>query len=379
MIPRPFADRRGVALPLALFSLMIAAVMITAVFYVGRLEQRMGNNSLAATQAFEAAEAGLTRVMNNWRVGSYNAMAVGAVMTLPDSAVGSHSVFSATIRRLNSSLFLVQVEGKYLINGLPITRRQLARVARLSPVRIRADGTITALTPLEIGGSAKVSGQDTVPAPWDPVCPAPSAFQPAVGDSSGVLITSGGCAGEACLTGNPKHQTYPGNVTTATFTSFGAGGWSGLVASSDKSVGSGSVSPLPSVGVGSPPPCDTGDPLNWGDPFDPSGPCGQYFPLVYAPGDLNLAGGRGQGILLVEGNLTLSGAAQYYGLIIVQGTINTSGGSIIGGILIRNPTSLPALIAGTTNITWSECVVDRVRSGFAQPVPLQDRSWVQLY
>ena len=39
---------------------------------------------------------------------------------------------------------------------------------------------------------------------------------------------------------------------------------------------------------------------NWGDPATPTGVCFGYFPIIYAPGNLRISGGYGQGILLVE-------------------------------------------------------------------------------
>ena len=45
--------------------------------------------------------------------------------------------------------------------------------------------------------------------------------------------------------------------------------------------------------------CNKFDPLNWGDPENPTAPCGDYFPTVYARGGLRIqAGGVGQGVLL---------------------------------------------------------------------------------
>jgi len=47
----PRLDQRGMALPLALFALVIIAALLAGVFYMGRLEQRTGDNFMARAQA----------------------------------------------------------------------------------------------------------------------------------------------------------------------------------------------------------------------------------------------------------------------------------------------------------------------------------------
>jgi hypothetical protein len=181
-----------------------------------------------------------------------------------------------------------------------------------------------------------------------------------------------------CLTGTPKIQTDPG-VTNATFTQFGDETFSSLAAAAEKTV-SGTLGSLgPTVDPGPPVSCRIGDLENWGEPWDPTGPCGEYFPIVYAPGDVELAGGRGQGILLVEGNLHLSGGVEFYGFIIVRGTVTTTGGQVIGALMVNNEPVLPTQISGTTQLSFSRCAMNRAVSGASQPGALSERSWVQLY
>ena len=58
---------------------------------------------------------------------------------------------------------------------------------------------------------------------------------------------------------------------------------------------------------------------NWGDPLNKLSPCFNYFPIIYHQGDLSISGnGYGQGILLVEGNLTVQGRIDFYGPVIVH-------------------------------------------------------------
>jgi len=70
------SNERGIALPLVLFVLVILGVIITGTFYVARLEQKTGDNSVAATQAASVAEAGVDSVLANWNTSTYNGLAV---------------------------------------------------------------------------------------------------------------------------------------------------------------------------------------------------------------------------------------------------------------------------------------------------------------
>jgi Tfp pilus assembly protein PilX len=158
---------------LALFAMVISTLLITAVFYIARYEQRMGNSRIAATQAREAAEAGLSAVLANWNTTSYNAMVPGAMVTLPATVVGGGASYSGSIRRLTPTTFLVQAEGAYKIGGQTVTRRQLARIVRLNQPSIDMHAAVTTRVGITVSGSAQISGTDTVPATWGAACPPP--------------------------------------------------------------------------------------------------------------------------------------------------------------------------------------------------------------
>ena len=383
-LPRPSAlgalpNRRGVALPLALFVLVIAATMITAVFYVARLEQRMGNNSLATARAFEAAEGGVAATLANWDHLTYNGLANDSTLTLPTTDIGGSAVYTTSIRRLSSTLFLIRAEGEFLTGGRVVTRRQVARLVRTDPAGINPQAAITSRVGLTVSGSPPpptVSGRDTIPGGWGAVCPAPGPMAPGIRDSTGVVTTSGACSGASCISGTPPIQTDPA-VTSAVFTNFGSEDFATLSANADKTA-SGSPIPAASTVAGPPVRCQYSDPNNWGDPLNPSGVCGGYFPIIYAPGDVTLAGGWGQGILLVQGNLTLSGG-EFYGVAIVQGNVTASGSHIIGGLMINNVAAGPTVVTGNAAVTFSRCAVNRATRASSLVKALSERSWAQLY
>ena len=105
---------------------------------------------------------------------------------------------------------------------------------------------------------------------------------------------------------------------------------------------------------------------NWGEPMlADADPCFNYFPIIYHYGNLKLQGGRGQGILLVEGDLTATGGMVFYGPVFVTGTLSTTGNSgqgakFFGGVIAGN-VALDDLtkLAGGALVSYSSCAVKR--------------------
>lgn len=373
-------DRRGIALALALFAMVISTLLITAVFYIARAEQRMGNNRIATMQAREAAEAGLSAVLANWSVPTYNSMAVGAVFTIPQTSMGGAASYSGSLRRIAPTTFLVEIEGVYRVGGQIVTRRELGRLIRLDMPDINMNAAVTTLVGISVSGSSQISGHDTIPSGWGGSCSAPRPDQPGIRDSSGNVSTSGACSGASCITGSPRVLTDPA-VNTNTFDQFGTLDFEDLAAMADKVVSGTVTSIQPSTNLGPPVSCDRSAPLNWGDPINPLGVCGSYFPIVHAPGNLRLSGGWGQGILLVEGDLELSGGVEFYGPVIVLGRVSSTGtgGHVYGGLMARNADFGISLISGNSVVNFSSCAIERALRGSAKTKPLRERSWAQVY
>jgi hypothetical protein len=101
--------------------------------------------------------------------------------------------------------------------------------------------------------------------------------------------------------------------------------------------------------------CDNSAPGNWGDPLDRASPCAQYFPLIYAPGDLTISG-AGQGVLVVTGNLSLQAGAQFYGPILAAGSLTAARSSaIVGAVRVGGRSGESKLLDAT--ITYSACTL----------------------
>ena len=133
MSPPP--NCRGVALPLALFVLVAAGALVSGTFFLGRLEQESGRNTLFATQAREAAEAAVTETVAALDAATLEGMAIGAPPVVLDPLVLTAGVSaSRRIQRLTALLYLVRAEGmRQAPGGIVLATYPLGAVLQLVP------------------------------------------------------------------------------------------------------------------------------------------------------------------------------------------------------------------------------------------------------
>lgn len=370
------------ALPLALFALIIIGVLITAVFTIARLEQRQGNGSVATLQAFEAAETGLATLLANWNTAAYNALQVDSTLTLATVTLGGGARHSTSIRKINQTTFLARAEGQLRDpNGRIRTRREVLQVLRLLTPQIPINAAITTRVGITITGSSQVSGVDSIPNGWGGSCPPAGATLPGVRDSSGNVTTSGACSGASCITGSPRIQTDP-TISSSSFTQFGSVTFSSLAASATKVLSGNVYNGIAPVTTGSPAVCNQSVLTNWGAPRSATThACFNYFPIIYHPGDVKLNGGSGQGILLVGGDLELAGGFEFFGPVIVMGRVRSTGtgGHVYGGLMANDADLDVTLLSGNSVVNYSACAVNRALQAVATGRPLGGRSWAAVY
>jgi Tfp pilus assembly protein PilX len=374
------SDERGIALAVAIFALVVIGALVAGTFFAGRLEQQAGSNTFYAAQAAEAAEAGL-----NDAVATQNATALLALD--PDDAatdlgsinVGAHATASRTIRRLSDNLFLVSSFGARTdAAGGQLAGRMLGQLIRLVQADIEVSAGLTALGDVTITGGAEVSGIDGVPDTW-----VGKTDCPPLEDVTGVRYNEGTLTakGNGAIAGQPDSILDPTLNTADMKKDFDK-----LKALATLTVTANNpAATVPAYTATVPPRCDTSIETNWGEPALSTDPCFNYFPIIYHYGNLALQGGRGQGILLVEGDLTATGGMVFYGPVFVTGTLSTSGNKsqgakFYGGVVAGN-VSLDDLtkLAGGALVTYSSCAIKRALDNTATPTSLAERSWVQLY
>lgn len=124
---------RGMALPLALFALVLIAALVAAGFASAHLEQRIGRNTVYAVQAAGAAEAGAAAVVGGWEGYGLGLLAPGDSAVLPTVPLPGLAAYSPTVTRLNRELFLVRVAGvRGDADGGPLARREVGLLVRVA-------------------------------------------------------------------------------------------------------------------------------------------------------------------------------------------------------------------------------------------------------
>jgi len=365
-------NSRGVALPMAIFALVVIGVLVGASFFIGRQEQSVGRNTVRLQQAFTAAEGGMQLQVANWDPMVYNALAVGDSASFGGVLAGS-GWYRGTVRRLNNLLFLVRSEG---FSGDSTSRQQTGMLLRLRPVELNITAALKTQGEVKVGGSSLTSGYDSLPAGWVG-CPALLPALPGIQMPDSSLLSTSGCGGLNCVQGDPKIDEDP-TINDSTLTTFGDATFDDWEAFATKRITGGTRKIEPSLTGTN---CNTADPNNWGRPLAPLLPCGGYFPIVWVDGNLTINGVQGQGVLLVNGNLDVQGGFEFYGPVLVKGTLSTqgTGGHFNGGVVAANVDLEQNTVLGNAVINFSSCALAKALQNSAPAAPLRSRSWANLY
>ena len=383
-VRRP-SDERGIALAVAVFALVVIGALVAGTFFAGRLEQQTGRNTVEAVQAAEAAEAGLNEAIGGATATQLLGLAIDPdtadATSLGTYAAGGYATATRSVNRLTDNLFLVRSLGvRTNASGGRIAARSVGQLIRLVEAELEVKAGLTALGDVTITGGAEVSGLDSLPESWRNKglsCP-PEEDVTGVRYNNGELKTSG----NGTYGGDPPSEVDPTLNASDMREEFDAlKKLATLVVASDNPAAT-----EPAYTATVPQRCNIAIETNWGEPTPAAltDPCFNYFPIIYHYGNLRLQGGRGQGILLVEGDLTATGGMVFYGPVFVTGTLSTSGNSgqgakFFGGVIAGN-VALDDLtkLAGGALVTYSSCAVKRALQGSATPTALAERSWVQL-
>lgn len=386
-------SRPGFALFMALGALVIIGVLVAGSSFIAVQETRLGQNSIVQTKAFTVAEYGLNKIQADWdktpNLQMANGVSFDTSYTLLDQG-------TAKVRytRLNNETFWIVSEGRTtvgtaLVGGSRTAVKRVGAVLRLRIPTIEAKGAITAGGNVSIRGNAGVNGRDSIPADWG--CTNTQNNLPGVVVPPGSTVET---QGAGTVVGNPATGTDAQAGLASTYFGFGEENWNSLIQQASVIIeGDAPVStPYPRLDAGGY--CDKAHKANWGEPmragtYEASMQgalqplCNNYFPIIYAPNGLKLNGnGRGQGILLIQGNLEINGSFDWYGVIVVTNDIIRGNGSakVMGAVMARNETVADAsVISGTTSYNYSACGVERALRGSAQVVQAKERAWTELY
>jgi hypothetical protein len=308
------------------------------------------------------------------------------------------------VTRLNENTFWLVSEGGAAMGSAQVkaVQRTSARV-RIAYPSVNTRGALTTAGRVDVNGSAKIYGNDMSTSSDNKIQASFNSLNKwgqcsSIGTASiaGISMPPDTSLKEKAnaIVGTPSVERSTAAAADSTYIKYGDENWLSLASNADVTfTGAQMFAPEPQ---GTATTCTvdqstTAGQRNFGEPWR-SGEksayiagCTNYFPIVYIDGDAHFNGGRGQGVLMINGDLTMNGGFQWYGLILVKQTIKSNGTADVFGAVMSQAAKLDAkddnstVINGDQNIWYSKCAVESALRGSAILIPVHQRSWAQFF
>lgn len=372
------SGRRGAALLVVLGALALLGAAAAAGLGAVLHAQRAGSRASATAAAFAAAEGARAGAMSGWQARVPPDLAVAAGVEW-DAGSWNGAATSVAVTRIAPLVF--RMEGRAVAPGPPgerPARRATAALRVVEPASLTVAAALTAGAPITAGpgaaGSVRLDGRDTLLAGWN-CAAADSASVPALATGAPVTLPAASLVGGAVADAGASLASryllsWPPPDTLRWVRSL---------------VFAGDLTAPPAEprldGAGG---CRTGtaEPTNWGDPGRPS-VCAGWLPTVHVRGSLDGPVGRGQGVLLVDGDLILRGGFDYRGVIVVGGVLRAGGAGnhVVGAMLARGDAAGggPSHELDALDLRYSSCVVRTALAAAGVLRPAPTRGWAEWW
>lgn len=391
-------NERGMALAIAIVALVVVGALIAGAFFSGTQEQRVAENARRLQASFGVTEQGVYDIIRVWRDSTrvYNVL-----YPYPGTAgagSGQHAIpsvtnstktgsYSGTLYKFNDMVYLVDITGQDTMSLAGRIRgggasQRLGLLARIRPLQINAQASLTSGGNNIVAGNATINGNDQIPPGWQgcgPLGPPKAGIR--MEDSASVSPS-----GHPIIAGTPPVLKDP-TLTDSSFSVYGDVTYNQLIQQATITLAaqnfSNQIAPVTVGGT-----CNTAVLTNWGSPTTPNGPCGGYFPIIHITGSTSTINGQeGQGMLLVDGSLAVQGGFQFFGITIIKGSLKTAGSGpnpahFWGTVMAQDTVSLVDTtnnISGGASLFYSKCAIARVLNATGIGAMMRSRGWVQLF
>jgi cytoskeletal protein CcmA (bactofilin family) len=363
----------------ALGAIVLIGVIMAGVLFSVTQDSRISDNSLRQSRATSTAELGLNRISVDWNLADNQRLKTGDTLRKAFTASGG-GIVNVMVTRLPGPFFWAVAEG---MSGTTrssfVARRRYGVLLRLDMPQMNFLGAVTTQGTTTINGNVTVNGNDAAPPGWTSCTPGANVPGAAISPTTSATVN-----GSVTVNGNPPVSTTPAAADTNTYFNYGSTSYWSLASSATLTYPGGTqltgVLPITAGSV-----CVASlIPANWGEPTHSVIPtaCETYFPVIHVLGDLKVTTGRGQGILLVDGDMTVAGNFSFTGAIVVRGGLKMSGtGNKIVGAVMSASVSVDDNVAlsGNTSILYSSCALLAALSATAYPKPARQRGWVDVF
>jgi Tfp pilus assembly protein PilX len=322
-------NRRGATLPLALLVIGLLGTAVAITYARLSVERRITGDAKAEMDAFTVAQSGLARYFANLVNGAMPPAA--QTVTYNDLPNGSARIDLQRIRDTTSTT--PQMPAVYAITSrgtnttakrygasTPVAQRTVGTYAIWTPMPFDLNAALTTLTDInKTGVSGEMSGVDACGA---------------MPDIPGVAVPNGGYTGPvAPIDGAPDNTPVglgTGGPTGTARNQIGID-WAGIT--------QGPISPIL--------------PHDFLYPAWPTPAQMGNWPVVRVNGDLSLPS-DGKGILVVTGNMTLTGSENWDGIILVGGTLTSNGNNHTKGAVVAGLNVKLGQTVGTSNLNGNK-------------------------
>lgn len=355
------------ALVAVLYFLVVCALIVAALFFVQRTMATGARSTTIGAQLLAGTESAVYGALAQWE---------GPVRARQD--VGSTTHATRVDRGLTIDVYITRLSVR--VFSIVAQSRTSGDVARRVELLVRAPfgahaqhGALTSAVPVSIGSGVRITADTGL-----------------CGDGSAITLAPGASLAidpVMPLSERPIASTDSAAADSATYLRLGDAWWSDLASGADVQLDRDAhVTALATVVAGR---C-ANTPTNWGDPIDRSSPCAARAPVIFAPGDLTIDGGVGQGVLLVTGHLVIAGAFMFSGQIVVRGGMETRADSIaISGTIAAwrervdttatHAASNEVMLTRATTVRYSRCDAAHGVASWLQPRRVRDRAFAELF
>ena len=390
-------NERGIALAIAIVALVVVGALVAGALFAGTQEQRAGENARRAMTSFGVAEEGVYDIIRGWdnHSATYTALypfpadspATSSVVIDTTTSASKTGRYSGTLFKFNDQLYLIDVTAQDnmslagRIRGGGASQR-LGLLVRIKPLTLGTPAALVSGGANVLSGNATIIGNDQIPTGWTG-CGLTDSAGAGVRTQTTNTVTF---TGRPTVVGNPAVLKDP-TLADSSFSAYGDVTYNQLASRANITLAGQDFSTTiaPSLSGGT---CNTNVRTNWGSPSDPTGPCGQYFPIIHITGtSAAISGQQGQGVLLVDGSLDVQGGFQFFGVVIIKGKLRTSGGGgtpahFWGTMMVQDSVALSDTtntITGNANILYSKCAILKALDKTGVGTMLRSRGWIQLY
>jgi hypothetical protein len=357
--------RRGLALPVAIFTIAIVVLFIAGSSFAATQEARASLGTLSERSALETAEYGATAVLRDWDPQWNVSAAIGQTLGPFTHTMSNGAIATVRLTRTSLTTWWVISEGMTGRTVAREARRTLNAILRLDLAPGVVDAALGVADSASVRGTGTVVGTDSAEARG--LC-ASLTSAPTAGVAAADTTRVTGIGG---IIGTPTLMT---DSTIAARVAQLDSALTPDIVLPDGAI----VAPAPVVVAGR---CDTLAVTNWGD--SNGGPCASHWPVIRALGDVIVRGGTGQGILIAAGDVQFENGATFSGIVTPRDDFVTGsgGGSVLGVVIAgdaRRGGGDHTVVGSGSRIQRSTCRVQQARFAAAHPTRVTQRWWAEF-